>query len=73
MRHRDFVQHLEGFKSYMIDLLLAPKPAKDVQNVTEILSDDTVIKNCPWHLLKHTIESATFDLKTFTVSFDHFD
>ena len=57
----------------MIDLLLAPKPAKDVQNVTEILSDDTVVDNIPWRILKHTIESETFNLKTFTVSFDHFD
>ena len=57
----------------MIDLLLAPKPAKDVQNVTEILSDDTVVDNTTWRMLKHTIESPAFDLKTFTVSFDHFD
>ena len=57
----------------MIDLLLAPKPAKDVQNGTEILSDESIVDNTPWRMLKHTIESAAFDLKTFTVSFDHFD
>ena len=74
MRHRDFVQHLEKFKSDMIAFIKMPKSAKEeVKGPDEILSDDSIVDNTEWRILKHTIESPTFDLKEFTVSFEHFN
>ena len=71
MDHKDFVKHLERFKSDVLALIQTPKTlAKKVEERVEILSDDTIVKNIPWYSLKHTVRSPDFDLEEFTVSFD---